>query len=63
MPDKQFSLTKIPLKTVRPFVISDIVLADQKGVRLNDEKRLNAFLTEKVNLSLSPNLPIDSFLT
>ncbi|KAJ3330652.1 Double-strand break repair protein mre11a [Blyttiomyces sp. JEL0837] len=48
LPDKQFRLEKIPLKTIRPFTISDIVLSSELGSRKTDEKRINELLIRKV---------------
>ncbi|KAJ3345775.1 Double-strand break repair protein mre11a [Entophlyctis luteolus] len=72
-PDKQFKIEKVQLKTVRPFVMDDIVLADCKGLssRKVDDKRVEQVLVEKVEemietarnmwLEGNPEEPEDSF--
>ncbi|KAI8622463.1 Metallo-dependent phosphatase-like protein [Chytriomyces sp. MP71] len=47
-PDKQFKLEKVALKSVRPFVMDDIVLADCAGLRRADDKSVDAVLADKV---------------
>jgi double-strand break repair protein MRE11 len=50
---KEFQLTPLPLRTVRPFIIEDIVLsevADEAGLDLNDQMAINKFLKGKVSL-------------
>ena len=50
---KEFQLTPLPLRTVRPFIIEDIVLseiADEAGVDLNDQMAITKFLKGKVSL-------------
>ncbi|KAF9523790.1 Metallo-dependent phosphatase-like protein [Crepidotus variabilis] len=49
---KDFKLTPIPLRTVRPFVIEEVVLediADESGLDLNDQMAITKFLKSKVN--------------
>ncbi|KAJ3112537.1 Double-strand break repair protein mre11a [Physocladia obscura] len=46
-PDKQFKLEKVSLKSVRPFVMDDIILADCNLKRI-DEKRVDQVLKKKV---------------
>ena len=49
---KEFQLTPLPLRTVRPFVIEDIVLgdiADEVGLDLNDQMAITKFLKGKVS--------------
>ncbi|KAJ3296809.1 Double-strand break repair protein mre11a [Rhizoclosmatium sp. JEL0117] len=50
-PDKEFKLDKVALKTVRPFVMGDIVLADikLKARQKMDEKRISDVLCDKVD--------------
>lgn len=53
---KEFQLTPIPLKTVRPFVIDEIVLADaaeEEGLNLNDQLEITKYLKTKVNALIS----------
>ena len=45
---KEFSLKKMRLKTVRPFVVGDIVLADIDGLSLNSPEELHTALTYEV---------------
>ena len=48
---KDFQLTPIPLRTVRPFVIEQIVLTDiaeEAGLDLNDQMEITKFLKSKV---------------
>ncbi|KAJ3413514.1 Double-strand break repair protein mre11a [Chytridiales sp. JEL 0842] len=52
-PGKQFHMEKIPLKTVRPFVMDDVILSEEANLRSNDEKRLNEFLAKKVKELIS----------
>ena len=50
---KEFQLTPLPLRTVRPFIIEDIVLnevADEAGLDLNDQMAITKFLKGKVSL-------------
>ncbi|KAK7042496.1 double-strand break repair protein [Favolaschia claudopus] len=49
---KEFEMTPIPLRTVRPFVIESIVLseiAEEDGLNLNDQMEITKFLKTKVN--------------
>ncbi|KAF8173678.1 Metallo-dependent phosphatase-like protein [Pholiota molesta] len=49
---KEFQLTPLPLRTVRPFVIEEIVLADiadDENLDLNDQIAITQFLKAKVN--------------
>ncbi|KAF8895902.1 Mre11 DNA-binding presumed domain-containing protein [Gymnopilus junonius] len=49
---KEFKLTPIPLRTVRPFVIEQVVLnevAEEEGVDLNDQMSITKYLKAKVN--------------
>lgn len=49
--DRDFSLTPIPLKTVRPFIFKEIVLADEEeehNLKLDDKKKVTKFLKEEV---------------
>jgi len=49
---KDFQLTPIPLKTVRPFVIDEVSLADaaeEEGLNLNDQIEITKYLKAKVN--------------
>jgi double-strand break repair protein MRE11 len=45
---KEFTLEKIRLKTVRPFIIDDVVLAEVKDLPRDDRTAVNAFLQSKV---------------
>lgn len=50
---KEFQLTPLPLRTVRPFVIDQVVLnevADELGLDLNDQMAITKFLKGKVSL-------------
>jgi Mre11 DNA-binding presumed domain len=50
---KEFQLTPLPLRTVRPFVIEEVVLnevADEVGLDLNDQMAITKFLKSKVSL-------------
>lgn len=49
---KEFNLTPVPLRTVRPFVIEEVILADiaeEEGLDLNDQMEITKFLKAKVN--------------
>ncbi|KAJ6463956.1 Mre11 DNA-binding presumed domain-containing protein [Mycena sanguinolenta] len=49
---KEFEMTPIPLRTVRPFVIESIVLseiAEEEGLNLGDQMAITKFLKSKVN--------------
>ncbi|KAG6888769.1 meiotic recombination [Termitomyces sp. Mi166 len=49
---KEFQLTPIPLRTVRPFVVEDVVLsevAEEEGIDLSDEIEISKFLKTRVN--------------
>ncbi|KAF9563875.1 DNA repair exonuclease [Agrocybe pediades] len=49
---KEFQMTPIPLRTVRPFVIDSLVLADaadEDGIDLNDPMEITKYLRTKVN--------------
>ncbi|KIM41390.1 hypothetical protein M413DRAFT_411062 [Hebeloma cylindrosporum] len=46
---KEFQLTPLPLRTVRPFVLEEVVLADEEGIDLNDQMEITKFLKGKVN--------------
>lgn len=45
---RKFSLEKIPLKTVRPFLIEDICLSKFSQLRPTDTQALQAFLSRKI---------------
>ncbi|KII91468.1 hypothetical protein PLICRDRAFT_135642 [Plicaturopsis crispa FD-325 SS-3] len=50
--DKEFELTPIPLRTVRPFVIEEIVMsevAEEEGFDIGDQMEIAKFLKGKVN--------------
>ena len=50
---KEFQLTPLPLRTVRPFINEEIVLnevADEVGLDLNDQMSITKFLKGKVSL-------------
>lgn len=44
---KNFKLDRIPLKTVRPFIIDEVVLSDT-SLDPSDEEDLSIFLKQKV---------------
>ncbi|KAJ7672539.1 Metallo-dependent phosphatase-like protein [Mycena polygramma] len=49
---KEFEMTPIPLRTVRPFVIESVVLseiAEEEGLNLGDQMEITKFLKNKVN--------------
>ncbi|KAK2460808.1 hypothetical protein APHAL10511_007278 [Amanita phalloides] len=49
---KEFQLTPIPLRTIRPFVISDVVLgeaAETEGLNITDTMEITKYLKSKVN--------------
>ncbi|KAJ6588269.1 Mre11 DNA-binding presumed domain-containing protein [Mycena capillaripes] len=49
---KEFEMTPIPLRTVRPFVIESVVLseiAEEEGLNLSDQMEITKFLKNKVN--------------
>ena len=47
--DRKFSVEKIPLKTVRPFVYGDVILSEEWRLKENKTKALvNSLLVEKV---------------
>ncbi|KAJ7076421.1 Mre11 DNA-binding presumed domain-containing protein [Mycena epipterygia] len=50
--NKEFEMTPIPLRTVRPFVIESVVLseiAEEEGLNLADQMEITKFLKAKVN--------------
>jgi double-strand break repair protein MRE11 len=50
---KEFQLTPIPLRTVRPFVLEDVILseaAEDEGFELTDQLAISKFLKKKVGL-------------
>ncbi|KAJ7704437.1 DNA repair exonuclease [Mycena rosella] len=50
--NKEFEMTPIPLRTVRPFVIESVVLseiAEEEGLNLGDQMEITKFLKAKVN--------------
>ena len=52
---KEFELTPIPLRSVRPFVIDDVDLsegAEEEGFDLSDKLAVNKFLKKKVRAPL-----------
>jgi len=49
---KEFQLTPLPLRTVRPFVIEDIILteeAEKEGFDIDDQMQVMKFLKTKVS--------------
>ncbi|ETW77246.1 hypothetical protein HETIRDRAFT_327725 [Heterobasidion irregulare TC 32-1] len=49
---KEFELTPIPLRTVRPFVMDEVVLteaAEEEGFDINDQMEVTKFLKARVN--------------
>ncbi|KAF5325319.1 hypothetical protein D9619_009799 [Psilocybe cf. subviscida] len=53
---KEFKMTPLPLRTVRPFVIEDFSLAEageEQGIDLNDPMEITKFLKSKVNELIS----------
>ena len=55
---KKFKLKTHRLKTVRPFVIRDLVLSDVNGLRPSDTDGINAYLTSMVE-ELLAQIPHD----
>ena len=47
--NRNYTLTKVRLKTVRPFIMDEIVLKDCDGLRPNDLKAIERVLTTKVH--------------
>ena len=50
---KEFELTPIPLRSVRPFVIDDVVLseaAEEEGFDINDKIEVAKFLKQKAGI-------------
>ena len=48
---KEFELTPIPLRTVRPFVMDEVVLteaAEEEGFDTNDQMEVTKFLKARV---------------
>ncbi|KAJ3190528.1 Double-strand break repair protein mre11a, partial [Irineochytrium annulatum] len=48
LPNKEFRLDNIRLKTVRPFVIDEVVLSKQSSLRGAKEREVFDYLTEKI---------------
>lgn len=49
---KEFQLKPIPLRTVRPFVLEDVVLSEaseEEGFDINDQIAVSKFLKSRVN--------------
>ena len=49
---KEFQLKPIPLRTVRPFVLEDLVLSEaseEEGFDINDQIAVSKFLKSRVN--------------
>ncbi|KAG5644011.1 meiotic recombination [Asterophora parasitica] len=49
---KEFQMTPLPLRTVRPFVIEEVVLsevADEEGLNISDQMEISKYLKGKVN--------------
>lgn len=46
----EYSLKKIPLKTVRPFIMESIALSSESSLRAGDDNQLFRFLSSKVSL-------------
>jgi len=59
--EKDFKLEKIPLRTVRPFVIDEVVLSDT-SLDPSSEDQLTAFLKEKVECMLEQAQVINEML-
>ena len=60
---KEYRLTPIPLRTVRPFVMGDVVLsnaAEDEGFDLNDRMAISKYLRAQVNIL--PELPCISMI-
>lgn len=61
---KEFELTPIALRSVRPFVIDDVILSDaaeEEGFDINDKIEVTKFLKTKVGvISLPSNKPSSS---
>ncbi|KAI9594350.1 Mre11 DNA-binding presumed domain-containing protein [Syncephalis fuscata] len=45
----RFKMQKLPLQTVRPFIIKDVILSNVGGLRPSDEKGVMNYLTKTVN--------------
>jgi double-strand break repair protein MRE11 len=59
--NKDFRMTPIPLRTVRPFVIEEIVLsevAEETGLDLNDQMEITKYLKGKVSSPPQPTMTI-----
>ncbi|EJD52009.1 DNA repair exonuclease [Auricularia subglabra TFB-10046 SS5] len=49
---KEFSLEPIPLRSVRPFVLDEIVMAEvaeEEGIDLSDQMEINKYLRQRIN--------------
>ena len=50
--NKDFRMTPLPLRTVRPFVIEEVILseaAEETGLDLNDQMEITKYLKGKVS--------------
>ena len=59
---KEFRLTAIPLRTVRPFVVEEANLsevAEETGLDLNDQMEITKYLRGKVKKTCSLRLLLD----
>jgi double-strand break repair protein MRE11 len=45
---KEFEMTPIPLRTVRPFVLEEVTLNEEEGLELNDPMAISKFLKGRV---------------
>lgn len=56
---KEYEMTPLPLRTVRPFVLESLVLqevSDEEDLDLTDKGAITSFLKSRVNSLLAPLL-------
>jgi len=61
--NKDFRMIPIPLRTVRPFVIEEVVLsevAEETGLDLNDQMEITKYLKGKVSFSFNLTKSVDN---
>jgi hypothetical protein len=65
--NKDFRMTPITLRTVRPFVIEEVTLsevAEETGLDLNDQMEITKFLRGKVSDAFSqPRMTVNTFIS
>jgi double-strand break repair protein MRE11 len=54
---KEFEMTPIPLRTVRPFVLEEVTLNEEEGLELNDPMAISKFLKGRVRPHIYDVLP------